>query len=112
MRIHRKVSEGTLTVSVSGVLRASPRSIEFFQQLISSISEGVRRVELDLQQVLFIDSLWLGFLATLSAQCRERGVALKVPAISRQLLRALDEAHMAQVLPTNGGKGASGSGRK
>ncbi|MBD3243912.1 MAG: STAS domain-containing protein [Chitinivibrionales bacterium] len=99
MRIRKVRSDRHLTVAVDGVLRATPESIAFFQELCDEVLDDISELHLELSGVLFTDSLWLGFLVTLSLQCKERGIRLEIPTMSRQLHRLIRAARLDRALP-------------
>lgn len=99
MRVRRKTKDGVLTFGVTGLLRGTPRSIELFQGISRDVSNGLQEVHLDLGGVLFIDSLWLGFLVSLTIQCRETNTPFTIDAISKQALREIHDARLHEALP-------------
>ena len=99
MRVRRKVVDGVLLVSVTGLLRATPRSIDMFQETTRMVAEELTEVRVDLGGVLFVDSLWLGFLVSLALLCGEKGVAFTIASISKQVLRVVVDAHLDKALP-------------
>lgn len=99
MRIRRARSGRSLTVGIDGVLRASPDSIALFQELCSELQGDISELRLELSGVLFIDSLWLGFLVTLQLQCKEQGVRLLLSSVSKQVHRLICAARLDRVLP-------------
>ncbi len=99
MRIRRMRSDRGLTVGVDGVLRASPESIALFEELCAELENDLSELRLELSGVLFVDSLWLGFLVTLHLQCKEQGVSLLILSVSRQVNRLICAAHLERALP-------------
>jgi anti-anti-sigma factor len=99
MRVRRKVVDGVLVIAVTGLLRATPRSIDLFQEITKVVTREAKEVRVDLGGVLFVDSLWLGFLVSLNLLCVEKKVPFVLAAMSRQVHRVVSDAHLDRALP-------------
>jgi anti-anti-sigma factor len=100
MKVRKRTVDNQTTIAVAGTLRATPRSIQLFNEINAGIGTTTKSLVLDLGQVHFADSLWLGFLVTLTLKCRDRNIPLTIPAVSRQLWHAITLSHLEKVLPT------------
>lgn len=99
MKLTRRVVDGRMVLHFGGVLRASPSSIASFNETLTAVATPLRGVDLDLGDVLFVDSLWLGFLVSLTLKCKDNRVTMRVTRVSRQLWRVIEQSHIDQVLP-------------
>jgi anti-anti-sigma factor len=60
---------------------------------------GLRRIELDLRGLDFIDSTGMGVIVRLEAEARARGVELRLRRGPRPVHRVFEKSGLADVLP-------------
>ena len=102
MRVRKRKSDEALQIAITGLLRASPRSIQLFNDINDAINGTIKTLSMDVGGVLFFDSLWLGFMVTLALKCRNHGVSFELSSVSRQLWHAVTHSHLDCVLPAPG----------
>ncbi|MBD3243913.1 MAG: STAS domain-containing protein [Chitinivibrionales bacterium] len=115
MKALRVNAEGTVVVSVSGLLKRGRDTVELFSELREDLSEKPAKLIMDLSEVRVVDSMSLGLLVGLYLRCQELDVQFHFVGVSpevRKLFEAtnLDKVFTAQVKQSDGpGQGGVGA---
>lgn len=100
-------AEGTMVVSVSGLLKRGRDTVEMFSELREELSEKPRKLIMDLSEVEIVDSMSLGLLVGLYLRCQELGIQFVFVGVSPDVRRLFETTNLDKVFTATTEESAS-----
>ncbi len=97
MKVLRVNAEGTMVVSVSGLLKRGRDTVELFNELREELSQQPRKLIMDLSEVQVVDSMSLGLFVGLYLRCQELGIEFVFVGVSPDVRRLFETTNLDKV---------------
>ena len=99
MQVTERIQGETLIVMITGRLTFYSRKV--FQAIIKNAgSTGTQHIIINLQDVNFMDSTALGFLALAHLNLMTKNVTMSLVGPKQHIKKMLDQANFPQLIPT------------
>ncbi len=100
MEMERNEEEQRITYTVSGSLSGAKHSaLHFFETVTSELDVCEKDVHINLENVMFMDSMAIGLTVGLLLKSNEKNVKVRLANVPEHLRKLLDSTNIIKVFP-------------
>ncbi len=100
MEMERAENEQIITYSISGSLSGAMHSaIHFFETVTSELDVCEKDIHINLENVMFMDSMAIGLTVGLLLKSSEKSVSVRLKNVPEHLRKLLDSTNIIKIFP-------------
>ncbi len=100
MEMERTENEQHITYTISGSLSGAIHSaMHFFETVTSELDVCEKDIHIDLENVMFMDSMAIGLTVGLLLKSNEKSVSVRLAKVPDHLRNLLDSTNIVKVFP-------------